>query len=77
LLVQKRAVTSSSSRPNTSTSATFDQTDHTMDEGSIEDNASGQNRNERSPTPYGNMHSNLSHTLNEGTTFTQELHAAS
>ncbi|CAF3695722.1 unnamed protein product [Adineta steineri] len=77
LLVQKRAVTSSSSRPNTSTSATFDQTDHTMDEGSIEDNASGQNRNERSPTPYGHMHSNSSHTLNEGTTFTQELHAAS
>ncbi len=49
LLVQKRTVTSSNSRPNTSTSATFDQVDQTSDEASTDENASAQNRNERSP----------------------------
>ncbi|CAF5147671.1 unnamed protein product, partial [Rotaria magnacalcarata] len=49
LLVQKRTVTSSNSRPNTSTSATFDQVDHTSDGTSTDENISAQNRNERSP----------------------------
>ncbi len=49
LLVQKRTATSSNSRPNTSTSATFDQGDQTSDETSTDENASPQNRNERSP----------------------------
>ena len=49
LLVQKRTVTSSNSRPNTSTSATFDQVDQTSDGTSTDENASAQNRNERSP----------------------------
>jgi len=46
LLVHKRTATSSNSRPNTSTSATFDQA---SDEASTDENTSAQNRNERSP----------------------------
>lgn len=49
LLVQKRTATSSNSRPNTSTSATFDQGDHASDGASTDENISPQNRNERSP----------------------------
>jgi hypothetical protein len=49
LLVQKRTATSSNSRPNTSTSATFDQADHSSDGTSTDENASAHNRNERSP----------------------------
>ena len=54
LLVQKRTATSSNSRPNTSTSATFDQIDQTSDQTSTDDNASAQNRNERSPVRVTN-----------------------
>lgn len=49
LLVQKRTVTSSNSRPNTSTSATFDQVDQTSEETSSDENVSAHHRNERSP----------------------------
>jgi hypothetical protein len=49
LLVHKRTATSSNSRPNTSTSDTFDQGDQTSDEASTDENTSAQNRNERSP----------------------------
>lgn len=49
LLVQRRTVTSSNSRPNTSTSATFDQADQSSDAASSDANTPGQNRNERSP----------------------------
>ena len=49
LLVQKRTATSSNSRPNTSTSATFDQIDQTSDETSTDENISAQHRNGRSP----------------------------
>ncbi len=49
LLVHKRTATSSNSRPNTSTSATFDQVDQTSDGTSTDDNISSHNRLERSP----------------------------
>ena len=49
LLIQKRTATSSNSRPNTSTSATFDQVDQISDQTSTDENASAQNRNDRSP----------------------------
>jgi hypothetical protein len=52
LLVQKRTATSSNSRPNTSTSATFDQVDQSSDATSTDENASAQNRNERSPVNF-------------------------
>ncbi|UJR33894.1 hypothetical protein I4U23_021314 [Adineta vaga] len=77
LLVQKRAVTSSNSRPNTSTSATFDQTDHTSDGISMDEHTPGQNRNERSPTPYDRIRSGLSHTYHNADAFHNELHATS
>ncbi|CAF2209937.1 unnamed protein product [Rotaria magnacalcarata] len=77
LLVQKRTVTSSNSRPNTSTSATFDQVDHTSDGTSTDENISAQNRNERSPTPYARIRSGSSNTFNHTTTFSQELNAVS
>ena len=53
LLVHRRTVTSSNSRPNTSTSATFDQMDQSSDQTSSEGNGSIENRNERSPVRIG------------------------
>ena len=49
LLVQKRTATSSNSRPNTSTSATFDQIDQSSDHTSTDDNGLGHTQNDRSP----------------------------
>ncbi|CAF1137797.1 unnamed protein product [Didymodactylos carnosus] len=58
LLVQKRAISSSNSRPNTSTSATFDQANESEDTSS--ENNSPQNRNERTPTPFARVRSGAS-----------------
>ncbi|CAF3347445.1 unnamed protein product [Rotaria sp. Silwood1] len=93
LLVQKRTATSSNSRPNTSTSATFDQVDQTSDETSTDENISAHNRNERSPkfyrrlfnfilnsifqTPYARIRSGSSNTFHQATTVSQELNAVS
>lgn len=63
MLVQKRAVTGSNSRPNTSTSATFDQTDQTSDGVSLDGATPGQNRNERSPVL--SFHLKLSYSFEE------------